>query len=44
MNQDKYVFSQIIEFLPRYELDTCVKRYVGNKRIKKWIVAISFFL
>jgi len=35
MNQDKYVFSQIIEFLPRYELDTCVKRYAGNKRMKK---------
>jgi hypothetical protein len=34
MNQDKYIFSQIVEFLPRHEFDTCIKRYSGNKRIK----------
>ena len=35
MNQDKYIFSQILDLLPRYESDKCVEKYSGNKRIKK---------
>ncbi len=34
MNQGKYVFAQIIEFISHYELDNCIKRYNGNNRIK----------
>ncbi len=31
MNKDRYVFSQIVDLLPRYEFDKCVERYNGNK-------------
>jgi hypothetical protein len=34
MNQDKYIFSQIADFLPSWAFDACVKKYSGNKRIK----------
>lgn len=34
MHQGKYVFSQIVEFVPRYEFDKCIKRYKGNKYIR----------
>jgi hypothetical protein len=34
MNQGKYVFSQIVEFLPIQAFDTCVDRYQGNKSVK----------
>ena len=30
MNQGKYVFSQVIEFIPRYQFDKLVKQYKGN--------------
>lgn len=31
MNQDRYVFSQIVDFISDYELDKCVQKYSGNK-------------
>jgi hypothetical protein len=34
MNQGKYVFSQVIEFLPARIFDRCVSEYEGNKWIK----------
>lgn len=34
MNQEKYIFSQIVDFISDYELNKCVDRYYGNKRIK----------
>lgn len=34
MYQDRYIFSQIADLLPRRAFDTCVKKYAGNKRIK----------
>lgn len=34
MNQDKYIFSQIADLLPRWAFGTCVKKYSGNKRVK----------
>lgn len=34
MFQDKYIFSQIVDLLPRHELNKCIERYSGNKRIK----------
>ncbi|MBI5540762.1 MAG: IS4 family transposase [Bacteroidia bacterium] len=34
MNQGKYVFAQIVEFLPQRLFDTCVEKYNGNKWTK----------
>ena len=34
MNQGKYIFSQIIEFVTQYEFDKCIKRYRGNQRVR----------
>jgi len=34
MNQGKYVFAQITEFLPRRTFDRFVKKYDGNKYVK----------
>ena len=31
MNQDRYVFSQIVDFISDYELNKCVQKYNGNK-------------
>lgn len=36
MNQGKYVFSQIIEFISQYDFDKCVKRHEGNKSIRNF--------
>ncbi|MBU1935338.1 IS4 family transposase [Patescibacteria group bacterium] len=35
MNQDRYIFSQLVDFVPYYEFDKCVKRYSGNKSIRQ---------
>jgi hypothetical protein len=34
MNHGKYVFSQLFEFLPKYEFDKCVARYQGHYKNK----------
>lgn len=34
MNQGKYVFSQVIEFIPRYRFDKLVRQYKGDWHIK----------
>ena len=34
MNQGKYIFAQIIEFIAQYDFDKCVKRYGGNNRVR----------
>ena len=34
MNSGKYIFSQVLEFVPKYEFDKCVKRYFGNYRVR----------
>ena len=34
MNQGKFVFSQVIEFLPRYEFDKIVVKYNGDYRYR----------
>ena len=36
MLNDRYVFSQLMDFLPRHEFDRCVARYQGNQRIRKF--------
>ena len=34
MFQGKYIFSQIVEFIPRREFNQFIERYNGNNRIK----------
>ena len=34
MNQGKYVFSQIMEFIPYYQFIECVKKYNGHYRLR----------
>jgi hypothetical protein len=34
MNQGKYVFTQVTEFLPQRAFDACIKRYKGNRYVK----------
>ena len=34
MNQGKYVFSQVIEFIPRYQFDKHVRLYKGDRHVK----------
>ena len=36
MYTGKIIFSQIIDFLPRYEFKKCVERYQGNYKIKNF--------
>ncbi len=36
MNIGKTVFAQILEHLPLYEFNKCVKKYKGNRRIRKF--------
>ena len=36
MLNDHYVFSQLIDSLPRYEFNRCVARYHGNQRIRSF--------
>ncbi|MDR2207045.1 MAG: DUF4372 domain-containing protein, partial [Flavobacteriaceae bacterium] len=36
MNQDKYVFSQLIDFLPYEKFKYIVKKYRGNKGIREF--------
>jgi hypothetical protein len=35
MNEGRTVFSQLLDFLPKYEFDKCVARYGGNFRVRK---------
>ena len=30
MNTGRYIFSQVTDFIPRYEFDKCVARYFGD--------------
>lgn len=34
MNSGKYIFSQLLEFVDRYEFKKCVKRYNGDFRVR----------
>ena len=36
MNSGKTVFKQLLQFLPRYEFNLCVKRYAGEHWVKKF--------
>lgn len=36
MNRGKFIFSQLIDFLPKVKFDWLVKKYEGNKYVKKF--------
>lgn len=36
MLNDRYVFSQLVDFPPKHEFDRCVTRYQGNRRIRNF--------
>jgi len=36
MNQGRSLFSQILEYLPHYELAKCIARYQGNRRVRSF--------
>jgi transposase len=36
MHAGRIVFSQILDFMPKYEFNKCVQRYQGNYRIRKF--------
>jgi len=33
MNKNKYIFSQIVDYVSRYEFEKCVRRYNGDKNV-----------
>jgi len=35
MFKGKYVFSQIVDFLDKYEFNKCVNHYFGNHRVRE---------
>jgi hypothetical protein len=35
MNNGKYVFSQLHEFVNKYEFEKCVRRYNGNYHVRE---------
>ncbi len=36
MNSERTVFSQILDFLPRYEFNKCVNRYSGSYKVQRF--------
>ena len=34
MHAGRFIFSQLMDFLPKYEYDKCVRRYRGNHRVR----------
>ena len=42
MNSGQIVFSQVMDFLPMYEFNKCVKRYNGNYHIKSFTCCNQF--
>lgn len=42
MNVGKTVFSQLMDFLPKYEFQKCIERYQGNYKIKSFSCGDQF--
>ena len=42
MNSGQTLFSQLMEFIPTYEFNQCVRRYNGNYKIKKFTCREQF--
>jgi hypothetical protein len=36
MLNDRYVFSQLLDFLPKHEFNRCVERYPGKRRLRNF--------
>lgn len=36
MLNDRYIFSQLLDFLPKHEFDRCVDRYHGKRRLRNF--------
>ena len=36
MNAGQTIFSQLMDFLPTYEFNCCVRRYCGNRRVRQF--------
>ena len=34
MNQNKYVFTQVMDFIPHYQFNACIAKYQGHHRVK----------
>jgi hypothetical protein len=34
MDPGRLVFAQLMDFMPRYEFDACVRRYNGDRRLR----------
>lgn len=43
MYSGKMVFAQVMEFLPMYEFQKCVRRYRGNYKVKEFSCLDQFF-
>ena len=46
MNSGKYVFTQLLQFVNKYEFDKCVKRYDGDYRVRElncWNLFVQLF-
>ena len=41
MNVGQTIFSQLMEFVPRYEFRTCVERYQGDYKVQSFPVGIT---
>jgi hypothetical protein len=35
MNLGRYVFSQVVKYVPRYQFEKCVKKYQGDRHVKE---------
>lgn len=43
MNQGRTIFSQLMDFIPRYEFNQCVARYGGNQRVRRFSCNDQFY-
>jgi hypothetical protein len=43
MHEGRLVFAQIVDYLPRYVFDQCVKKYKGNHKVKDFNCRDQFF-
>ncbi len=42
MHAGRFIFSQLMDFLPKYEYDKCVRRYRGNHRVRTFLCYDQF--
>lgn len=42
MNQGKYIFAQLTDFLPRRAFDRLVEKYSGNKKIRTFTYELNY--